>query len=262
MNNIIIINDCRDGNAAGRQLTRAGHLFNSTPIFIGVSTELEAAGNLIDMIDALDGAEGVILVNVAPRHGEAKKWENGVPFSYFHYGKTLVCSTIDGPVLSLVKKLQLTTAINVLDTASVTKKMVSDAFLPSEIEEQIIKSQFRSFDFLPRVAAYIKEGNLSIGDSMEITTFPDSAPVVWHVDNFGNCKTTLFSEEIGFKAGESVETKMGKLPCYARLKDVPHHEVGIIIGSSGLGEKRFLEIVIQGKSAAEHFGLQVGSLIV
>lgn len=262
MNNIIIINDCRDENAAGRQIVRATHLFGSTPTFIGVTGELDAAGNLIDALDALDGAQGVILVNVAPRHGEAKKWENGTPFGYFYHGKTLVASTIDGPVLGLAKKLKLCESIRVLDTAQATDAMVAAGYIPAEIRDRIVKSQFRSFDFLPRIAAYITATGAAIGEEASIETFPDVPSAVWHVDNFGNCKTTLFSDEIEFSIGTQLKTSVGDLMCHARLKDVPHDEPALIIGSSGLGDRRFLEIVVQGRSAAKQFGLAVGDSVI
>ncbi|MBI1839007.1 MAG: hypothetical protein HYR95_01760, partial [Candidatus Colwellbacteria bacterium] len=102
--NITIINDCRDANAAGRQAARAATLLGGTVAFIGVTNDLEASGNLIDALDAIEGKGGIVLVNVAPRNGTAKKWENGTPFGYFWYKETLVLASVDGLTLSLVKK--------------------------------------------------------------------------------------------------------------------------------------------------------------
>mgnify|MGYP001572747578 CR=1 FL=1 len=113
--NITIINDCKDENARGRQLTRIGSIFQYPANFIGVSNELEAAGNIIDVLDANGENSGIILVNVAPRNGKAKKYPNGTPFGYFWYEKTLIISSIDGYTLSIVKKLKLTKFINVLN---------------------------------------------------------------------------------------------------------------------------------------------------
>ena len=121
---ITIINDCKDANAAGRQMARAAGLIEAPVSFVGVSSDLEAAGNLIDMLDAYGDSAGILLVNVAPRNGKAKKWQNGTPFGYFWYKKILVLSSIDGLTLSLVKKLQLVDSINVLDIpmAEVTRQ--------------------------------------------------------------------------------------------------------------------------------------------
>jgi len=114
-NNVTIINDCRDENAKGRQVTRAISLLKCPVSFIGVENDLEASGNLIDTMDALGESAGVILVNVAPRNGKGRKWGNGSPFGYFRYKKIIVVSSIDGLTLSLVKKLKLIKFVNILD---------------------------------------------------------------------------------------------------------------------------------------------------
>ena len=77
---VTIINDCRDADEMGRQTTRASVLFPGSNInFLGVNNfnEIEAAGLLVDVIDAGTGDKGVIMVNAAPRHGTGKKYENG-----------------------------------------------------------------------------------------------------------------------------------------------------------------------------------------
>ncbi len=259
--NITIINDSRDDNAAGRQKIRAYNLFHSTPHFIGVTHELEAAGNIIDALDALGGERGVILANIAPRYGAAKKWKNGTPFGYFRYKKALVVSTVDGLVLSLVKKFALCPDVRVLDTESATAFLVEKKIVAPELEEHIVKSQFRGFDFLPRIAVCLVDAKFEIGEPVPLTAFPDAPSAVWYVDNFGNCKTTLIAEDVRPDANGEVKTKFGNLHFYERLKDVPHGEEALIVGSSGLGHKRFLEVVVQGKSAAERFNLAVGSKI-
>jgi hypothetical protein len=50
--------------------------------------------------------------------------------------------------------------------------------------------------------------------------------------------------------------------CYDRLKDVPNGEPGIIVGSSGYREHRFIEIVVQGLSAATQFGIKQSDLLL
>lgn len=257
---VTIINDCRDQNAFGRQATRAAALFNAPVATIGVEfDELEASGHLIDMLDASEGEEGVILVNVAPRHGRGKKWPNGTPFGYFYVGKTLIVSSIDGLTLSLVKKFGLADSLKLLDIPEVTEAMVKENVLTPHDRESIIHTQFRSYVFVPRVAHWIKKGLTVPNSPYSFTEVMDIPQVVWMIDNFGNCKTTLLPKDIDFTPGKTIETKVGTLTCYNRLKDVPNSEAGLIIGSSGYGDDRFLEVVAQGKSAANRFDLKVGS---
>ena len=260
--NITIINDSRDDNAAGRQKIRAYNLFGTTPHFIGVGHELEAAGDIIDALDALGGEEGVILVNVAQRNGAAKKWKNGTPFGYFRHKKALVVAVVDGLILSLVKKFGLTPDVRVLDTESTTALLAEKEIIAPDTTEHIVKSQFRSFDFLPRIGFCLsKHPMLTIGEPVPIASFPDAPVAVWYVDNFGNCKTTLIAGDVHPDARDFVTTKLGALQFHDRLKDVPEGESALIVGSSGLGHKRFLEVVVQGRSAAERFNLSVGSEI-
>lgn len=257
---VTIINDCRDGNAFGRQATRAMALFGAPVTTVGIEQdELEASGNLVDVLDASAGEKGVILVNVAPRHGRGKKWPNGTPFGYFRYRDTLVVSSVDGLTLSLVKKLGLLSEFHLFDIPSVVEVMEQEGHISKETKEHIIHTQFRSYDFLPRVAHWITQGISVPSSSYSLDQIPDAPQTIWMIDNFGNCKTTLVAKDIDFKPGKEIAMSFGKLPCYARLKDVPNHEAGIIIGSSGINGDRFLEVVVQGKSAAQKFNLHVGS---
>jgi len=250
-----IINDCKDANAAGRQTTRAAALFGCPVNFIGVDFggDLQAAGNLVDILDAGEGpstssgqARGVVLVNVAPRNGSGKKWPNGTPFGYFWHKETLVVSSVDGLTLSLAKKLGILKDFHVLET-------------PAEYA----KHQFRSFAFLPKAAKTLLEGGkLKEHDGGQTSvTIPEAPKAVWWVDNFGNCKTTLLPEEIGFESGKQIKTKFGEFMCFESLKDVPDGQFGLVIGSSGLGDKRFLELVKQGESAAKYLGILSGAVL-
>ncbi len=259
---VTIINDCRDANAAGRQAARAGLLLSSSPVFIGVSNDLEAAGNIIDALDATEGREGVILANVAPRHGNVKRWKNGTPFGYFWYKKTLVLSTTDGLTLSLVKKLGLAQYISVLDISKTFQKLTELHNHLLELGQNVANSQFRSYDFLPRIAVSILNGTKVPSDKLAINEIPTAPHAIWWIDNFGNCKTTILPEEINHKANGSVEIKMGKFNFTPQLKDVPDGESALIIGSSGLEKKRFVEVVVQGDSAAKHYNLSVGDIVI
>src|SRR5258706_9528885 len=157
---ITIINDCRDGNTMGRQATRASVLFGGAPITtVGIGwNELEGAGNLIDMLDASNGQEGVILANVAPRHGRGKKWPNGTPFGYFYYGKTLVVATIAEQMLSLAKKFNVASSLRLTDVPTVVDEMIKKGKLDPSLRNRIAKSQFRSYDYMPRLAKWVIDG--------------------------------------------------------------------------------------------------------
>lgn len=248
---VTIINDCLDENALGRQATKVMVLLNAPVITIGVKNDLEAAGNLIDILDAGEGQEGVVLVNVAPRNGKAKKWSNGTPFGYFYFNKTLVVSSIDGLTLSLVKKLQITKEIRVLDIAVVMNWLENDQKIKKSELDYIIHSQFRSLEFIPRVAKWLRDGFDLPYKTISMSDVGDPPSVIWWVDNFGNCKTTLLPKDVSFMQGKKVSTEFGDFKCCYQLKDVPDGEAAIIIGSSGLTDRKFLEIVIQGKSAQE-----------
>lgn len=259
---VTIINDCRDDNAAARQTTRASALFDCHVSFVGVKSDLEASGNIIDTLDSLNVGEGVVLVNVAPRNGAAKKWENGTPFGYFKYRNALVVSSVDGYTLSLVKKFALTDSIGVLDIPTVLDIAVSEGRLESGVRDHVVRGQFRSFDFVPRVAHYIMTGMQVPSTPLPIAEVPDAPQgTVWWVDSFGNCKTTMIATELSQSVGEMVTTSVGEIQRNERLKDVGDGEPAIIEGSSGLNEHRFVELVVQGGSAADRFTLTSGRAI-
>ena len=259
MNTTTIINDCKDSNAVGRQIIRTSSLLGGSVSFIGVSNDLEASGNIIDALDAYGDLPGVVLVNVAPRNGKAKKWKNGTPFGYFWYKKILVISSIDGLTLSLVKKLKLTKTVNVFDIPTVLNQLVLKKIIPPNLKNHITNTQFRSYDLLPRIAPYLLKNKNIISKQISIDNFPDAPPVVWWIDNFGNCKTTILKKET--LQHNSVATRFGKLKYFEKLKDVPDKTTALVTGSSGLSNDRFLEIVTQGKSAAKSLGVSSGDLV-
>jgi S-adenosylmethionine hydrolase len=134
--------------------------------------------------------------------------------------------------------------------------------ISKELVDHVMHTQFRSFEFLPRVASWLTEGQEIPFEKYDLKEVPDAPHAIWWIDNFGNVKTTLFPEEVDFKAGNKVILKKDlELTCYNRLKDVPEKKPALIIGSSGLGDKRFLEIVVQGVSAQNHFKLKPGQEI-
>ena len=251
---LTIITDCRDANAQARQETRYGALFpEATLSFVGVSSDIEAAGNLIDILDASDGQPGVIAVNVAPRHKGAKKWPNGTPFGYLWIGQVLVVCTIDGATLSLLKKLGLADLVHVTDIRTVLSANNFDA----ELIEHAAKSQFRSFDYLPRLAQLVWNKQTIPAEVLPFSEIPSAVPEVWWIDSFGNCKTTLLAPDVDFDNGAKREIVLNGLTiettCYNHLRDLPDYNTGLVLGSSGYGSQRFLELMIQGTSAAKHY---------
>ncbi|MFZ2193760.1 MAG: SAM hydroxide adenosyltransferase [Candidatus Moraniibacteriota bacterium] len=255
---VTIINDCSDDNAVGRQVTRTSSILQCPVNYIRVNNEIEAAGNLIDALDALEERQGVILVNVAPRDAKAKKWKNGSPFGYFKYKNALIISTIDGLSLSLVKKLKLTNFINNLNIPVVVESLFKKGYITAEQKEYIINTQFRSFDFLPRIAEYIIKEKEVESDLIAIEEFAEIGEVIWWIDNFGNCKTTFLEEELP----DNIIIKETYISHYKRLKDVPDKQAAFITGSSGLEKMRFVEIVVQGGSAKNYFDLSVGDKLI
>ena len=260
---VTIINDCHDDNVMSRQATRATSFFNCPVSTIGIGSfkDIEASGNIVDAIDASDLHEGIILVNSAPRHGRGKKWPNGTPFAYFTYKKILVVSTVDGFTLSLAKKLGLIDKLYLTDIPTVIDTMIVKNKFANSYRELVIESQFRSFDYVPRLAKWLMEGEEIPSIEYPIEQIEDTPMAVWWVDNFGNCKTTMLASDIDHKPGKEIQTKFGKIRCYDHLKDVPNQEAALVIGSSGLKHNRFIEFVVQGKSAAEIYHLTSGSTL-
>ncbi len=257
---VTIINDCKDANAVGRQGTRAGVLFGVPITMVGVESDLAAAGNLVDVLDAGLGEEGVVLVNVAPRHGEAKKHENGTPFGFFWYKKTLVVASVDGATVALADRLGLVNGFQVTDMKEVLHWAAKENLLSEEDRDRVTATQFRSFEYVPRLAYWVWRKHMVPAKPYHFS-HAHTAHRVWQIDNFGNCKTTALPEDIDFLPGKTILANIGPVRCYDRLKDVPNHETALIVGSSGIGERRFVEYVIQGGNAARDARLKEGDAI-
>ncbi len=251
-----IINDSRDDNARGRQESRAGSFYDTAVSFIGVDSDLEAGMQLIDILDATAGHEGLILVNVAPRGGHTVKWENGTPFAYFWHEKTLVISSLDGYAFSGVKKLGVINEVNVLDIHESVKIMQDTGFITAEEAERVPHSQFRSFDFTPRAGAFMIQGNNLPGEIYDLDQVPDLPPAIWNIDSFGNSKTTVLPTDI--RTDGQTLTRYGELPYYEKLRDVPDHQTALVRGSSGLNDTRFIEVLTQRKDFAKHHNAKIG----
>lgn len=262
----VIISDCSDDNAIARVSARLSAITQDAvtsirvPAFLDERSAVCAAGNLIDALDAVEGKPGVVIVNVAPRMDTEN--ENGAPFGYFWFGDTLVISTIDGGTLSLVADLGVVESFAKLDVSAVTDELIAQELVPDDVGSDIKNSQFRSYEFAPYVAGAVLGGfqlPVEEGGEEEIDPAPS---VVWWVDNFGNIKTTIIDEYIGFTGNGSVPTRIGTFAYEPRLTDVPEGETAVVRGSSGIGDHRFLEIVRQGGSAADTLGVSIGDQLM
>jgi S-adenosyl-l-methionine hydroxide adenosyltransferase len=265
---VTIITDCIDSGTFGRQLTRVASIFGFSAIPVAINpdfeslSDLEAGGHLIDILDASRGEPGIILVNKAPRSGKAKKWPNGTPFGYFWYNKTLIVSSVDGLALSMVKKFKILEEVKVMDIPTIMSWAKEKNLIDDFEANYVVETQFRSFEFLPRVAKWIWDRETPPSTSMKVKDIEDCPNAIFYIDNFGNLKTTILPEEVNFEKGAVIKFEnFGELKCYTQLKDLPNGETGLIIGSSGLKERRLLEIITQGGSAAQKFGSKIGDKI-
>jgi hypothetical protein len=262
-----IITDCKGENEAGRQIARYNSLGLGPTGLIGIDSGLsddstvEGAANLIDILDSVQGKPGVVVLNVAPR-GNKKDGGNGSHFAYFYYKDTLVISTIKGYCLAFIKKFGITNKVNVVELSNVLDFTYNQQLTTYNQKDYIVKSQFRSFDFVPRLARWLVDGIKIPSNPLFLTTHYSQPPsCVWCIDAFGNCKTTLTANDLSLKDSPfKIKTNIGVFPFYKRLKDVPFGKTAIYIGSSGIGNKRFLEIATQGVagSAAKKLSLKIG----
>jgi len=263
---ITVINDCKSENDIARQETRLMSLFHTPISFVGVDSDfsvnatLEAAGNLIDVMDAIEERKGIVLLNVAPRGEQKKDGYNGTSFCYFNYKNILVISTVRGNSLSLVKKLGLVDSVNLVDVDQACEFAKTAGLLSEEQAKYIPTSQFRSFDFTPRLAYWLHLGLKVPAQKMDLSIIEDINHCIWYVDAFGNCKTTILSSEIGVEYNQKIKTNLGDFVYYQRLKDLPKGETAWYRGSSGIEGRRFVEIATQMTpgSAAKTLQVNVG----
>jgi len=271
---ITLINDCSDDNAKARQTTRWSVLFSGINVsFVGVNSSLgtsstiEAAGNLVDILDASDGSRGIVAVNVAPRGQIELDGKNGSRFCYFYHKDTLVLSTIKGYNLSLVKKFELTKFINVFETSDVLEFAKKKGLIDQDLENYIGDSQFRSLDFQPRVARWLTEKMDLPSQKISVNELPDIPPTIWYIDSFGNIKTTLTTKDLRLKvkneADKIIKTNIGSFKLYSKLKDLPDGQTAAYVGSSGIGKEKFVEIATQNRSESARSKLKakVGDII-
>lgn len=262
---ITVITDCHDSNALGRQSTRYASLFGFRPSFVSVSgnmdhsAELETAGDVIDCLDAGLGRKGLIVFNVAPRGGHGISRENGSPFGYFKYGRTFVFGTVDGLVLPFLKNFGLLDEVFVSDLEQTMRSAIEEKIAGEDELKKSLFTQFRSFDYLPFASYVLKKRGALPGKTEKVADLPkEFSGRIWKIDNFGNMKTDITAGETD---GQTVYSKWGNLKIYRSMKDAPLGETCAVVGSSGLGDKRFIEIIRRGENCAEALFARAGEKI-
>lgn len=258
---ITLITDCSDENARGRQIARYASLFPSTTIqLLAVKSDIQAAWFLLDVCDSFLDGNHLVVVNVAPRDGEWKRWENGAPFGYFEFDGHTIISSVGGCVLSLVKKFEILKNFYTWDIPT----LLEEAFIAEEVSEEekeyIKNTQFRSFEFLPRIAVWMAEKSFEIPSKRyNIEEIPDIWNRIWHIDNFWNCKTTILASE--FKKENITDTRFEHSTVKKYLRQVDTGELAFVEGSSGFDTERLIEIVKNWADAGDELNLYVGDEI-
>lgn len=227
------------------------------PIYLqleGIKTEFEAA---LCIVDAIAMGADVVLANVAPRHHENDDpaWANGTPFGWvsFEYkGKTrYVFATIDGYTLSL---LQQTLGAQKLEVNMWTIEEVAPHLpLSDEEKKDMVDTQFRSLYFLPIAASEIVKGTKLPSKIWQAV--PEVPKCILFVDHFGNAKTSLTRKDLGaVQYGDMIRMVIkGKkidVVFKKRLKDVAIGQPALVEGSSEINGHKFLELMVNGGSAA------------
>jgi hypothetical protein len=255
---IFAFTDCKDPNTLTRLTARLTVLFEGSSIHAaGIDSDIEASGCILDALDALrlSTKPAIIIGNLAPRAD--KQYKNGAPFYIGHVGKTILIA--NRTCFTLLAKFRLINTIYETDVETVCKK-----FLPIKEANRIASSQFRSFEYVPRLARWVYEKKKLPSLGYKIPK--SDVEQIWWVDNFGNCKTTITESELKKKIIKGKVTLFlnGKkliLPFYQKLSDVPKGKRAIIIGSSGYADTRFTEITIQGKNASTTFKITSGTRV-
>jgi hypothetical protein len=260
---ITYLTDCSDTNAQARLTTRMAALFGRSPVVLplGGPAPLEAAGlTLLDVLLSTrllgeDGHPTVTLVNVAPRDGT---WPNGAPFCWFRHGRHTVFSTYDPLLLDPVRRHLGVASVEVTDARTVLDAARAWAHIGEPDAVDVATTQFRSLWYLPLLAKWVLDERPVPSSTMELTEAGLDGVRVALVDNFGNCKLGVTAADLGLTAGDRAAVGTRKVPYHDRLSAVPVGDAALVTGSSGPG---FLELVVNGGSAAREFGLRDGDTV-
>ena len=265
ISSIALVTDCGT-QAKGRMALRLSTLFTSA--YINTDFEsgspLEASGNLADALDALlpfdnDLPDGncAVLCNSAPR--QRAREQNGSRIAYGKVGRAHLIATVC--TLGLLRKVYPDLTVCSID---------SDAFVHAYCDSRRQRFNFRGLEVIPLLLYAISSGgndDLLGSASTPLDSFMDFEPGVWHIDQIEgqrtNLKLTYLRDEFeGLKPSKKVRIDIYgqdgsiELPFYERLTDIPSDQIGIYESSSGLGDRRFLEIAVMGGSAAEKLGIR------
>lgn len=268
-----IVTDCADANAAGRQTIEFQRLLGITPAIVGVDSfeGLEVGGTMLDLLDrarygslASPEQTGVILGNAAPRSEDLRTHHNnGTPFCHFMAGKLIVAMTFEARSLALMRDNDVTDKVHLMDIPTVTEAVVEAGILKPEQAHKITNTQFRSLEFLPLVARLLRDGVEVPSVEQSLDHLPSVDNLAWLVDNFGNIKTTIPASSVSFAEGEEVVLANGATAVrHTRLADVPRGEIALTSGSSGYGDRRFLELAISKGNAAAELEMAIGSTVL
>ncbi|MBI5230184.1 MAG: hypothetical protein HY981_02730 [Candidatus Magasanikbacteria bacterium] len=255
---IAIVSDC-GGQAMSRMMTRY-HALHPDAVCVPYESAslLEAAGNIVDAIDALDGRAGAVVCNSAPRRDARST--NGSAIVYVQLGQATIISTIRS--LGLLKKLIPNLHAQAVDV---------DAFIQAlGVERDTFN--FRGLEVIPRILCSLRDGCNMESVSTLHDKFPTVEPCVWLIDTIEGRPTNLKLSILQYEApwfvpGQTISIQFGAMPkrmftCFERLTHIPDEEAGIYEGSSGLGTRRFLEVAVMGDSAAARFTVLKSGMLV
>ncbi|MCD8494785.1 MAG: SAM-dependent chlorinase/fluorinase [Candidatus Pacebacteria bacterium] len=249
-----LITDCADSNARARQELYTYALFPEASLtFTEVYTVPALAGNIIDLISVAEhaGASGYVLGNRAPREHIQNKYPNGAPFVYAHYRDILLVVTYSAQLHGILKHF-----LNIDAWYEPTPDMLADILATYAVDPT---TQFRSLYYAPCVMHYVATHAHITGNVFESEELAPHHPwLVWHKDNFGNLKT--FATRADYEAAP-LSINGARVPFVERLKDAPDNHLVVIEGSSGFEGKKFLEVVVQGGSAATRLGKDIGDIL-
>jgi hypothetical protein len=260
-----IITDCVDSEATLRQQVMGQQVHGILPSIAHIRSGIAAAGHLISTVDVgradrqCAQREGYIIVNYAPRKEDDEN-ANGSPFGYVRIGRTHVLSTLGDCELSLVHQLDLASVVQVVDLDATALWAWKKGLIDSSEKAFIMEGQFRSLYFAQPALGWLKDNRDLRQQVTRVHLISDFAPAVppcvWHVDDFGNCKTTMLDP------AEISRTRFSHLPFSKRLALAPDDHTPVwVVGSSGLRDKRFLELVVKNGRASDVLDLKIGSLL-